>query len=97
MTTINIEREKLNITKQQAREIIWGDSAEFEIISDDIIDNSRWSIIHEIVVKRIIDGKFFRDHYQRGSTEQQDESPYEYSEPDFREVFPKLKTITIYE
>lgn len=45
-------------------------------IKDDIIDNSRWSIRHEIVFSD--KGKFYRTSYSVGATECQDESPWEY-------------------
>lgn len=90
-------REKLVLTNEEARQIIWEDEDKFEIIQDNVIENSRWSIIHDIVIKRKIDGKFFRDTYSRGATESQDEMPYEYSEPNFEEVFPVEKIIISYE
>ena len=92
-----MEREKLKLTGEQARTILWSDDCNFEVVSDDIIGKSRWSIQHEIVIKRLSDGRFFKDNYSKAATENQDESPWEYTEPDFTEVFPKEKTIIIYE
>ena len=91
-----MDREILKLTSKQGRELIYGDTDDFEPISDTIIENSRWSIIHKIVVKRKSDGKYFKDTYSRGATEQQDEAPYEYNKPSFTEVFPVTKTITVY-
>lgn len=87
-TIKNENRERLKLTAAQGREIIWGDYPDFKVIQDKIVDNRRWSIDHHIVVQRISDGKYFADCYSRGATESQEESPYEYSEPDFVEVFP---------
>lgn len=92
-----MNREKLNLTKVEGRNIIWEDNNDYEIIKKEIVDTSRWSKIYEIVIKRKSDGKFFRDNYSIGATESQDESPYEYSEPDFREVFPVEKKVIVYE
>lgn len=92
-----MEREKLVLTKKEAQAIVWEDTNEYETISDEVIDTRRWSADHEIVIKRLSDGKFFMDNYSRGLTESQDESPYEYSDPDFTEVFPVEKTIIVYE
>ena len=92
-----MEREKLTLTKEQAREIAWGDDPNLEIISERIIGRRRWSVDYEVIVKRCSDGKLFRDKYSVGATEGQDERPWEYTEPDFREVFPKEKTIVVYE
>ena len=62
-----------------------------------MVDTTRWSIIYEIVVKRLSDGKFFQDAYKVGATESQDEGPYEYSNPNFTQVFPIEKTFIVYE
>lgn len=91
------EREKLQLTKEEAQAIVWEDTSEYETISDEVVDTRRWSADHEIIIKRLSDGKFFADNYSVGLTEMQDESPYEYSDPDFTEVFQVEKTIIVYE
>jgi hypothetical protein len=70
---------------------------EGETIRDEIIDNSRWSIIHERIFRH--EGKLYQTRYSVGATEQQDEAPYEYDDdiiecPEVREV---QKTVTDYE
>jgi hypothetical protein len=91
-------REKLTLTKEDAQVLLWGRGPEnYEVVSDTVIDNTRWSIVHDLIIKRISDGKFFRDGYSVGATESQDERPWDYSDPDFTEVFPVEKTITVYE
>jgi len=91
-----MNREKLNLTSEQGRDIIDG-HYNFAIIEDKIVGKRRWSIEYEIVVQRKSDGKYFKDGYRRGATEGQDERPYEYSEPNFTEVFPVTKTYIDYE
>lgn len=49
----------------------------YTALEDNIIDNSRWSIIHEIVFQDL-DGKFYQTTYSVGATECQDERPWEY-------------------
>lgn len=93
----NTIREKLALTKEQARDIIWGSNKDFIEIQDDIVEHRRWSVVHEIIVQRKSDGKYFKDNYNTGATENQDERPYEYTEPNFTEVFPVTKTYTDYE
>lgn len=90
-------REKLALTKSEARDLIWGDLPGFEKVYDKVIDTTRWSIITEIVVRRLSDGKFFMDNYSTGATESQDERAYEYTDPDFTEVFPVEKITISYE
>lgn len=48
-----------------------------EVISDEITDNSRWSIHHELIF-RWIDGMTYKTWYSVGATEMQDEYPWEY-------------------
>jgi hypothetical protein len=92
----NMNKEKLNLTAEQGRDIIYKNDSNFEIIQNKIVGTRRWAIEYEIVVKRISDGKFFKDAYRRGATENQDERPYEYSEPNFMEVEPVETTIIEY-
>ena len=47
-------------------------------IEDEIVDQSRWSTIHSIVFKDT-DGKYYSTEYSVGSTECQDERPWEYN------------------
>ena len=51
----------------------------FEVIEDEIIDQSRWSVHHRQVFKH--EGKFYETYYSCGATEQQEEYPYE-NDPD---------------
>ena len=92
-----MNREKLNLTSKQGRDIVDGEDSNFVTIEDRIVGTRRWSVVYEIVVQRKTDGKYFKDSYRRGATESQDESPYEYSEPNFTEVFPVTKTYVVYE
>ena len=69
----------------------------YKIIYDNIVDNTRWSICHELVFE--YDNKFYMTGYRVGATECQDESPYEYDDAEIecQEVKPVEKTITVYE
>ncbi len=90
-------RETFTITdKQHARDIIFGDDEEFNVIEDKIINKARWNVHHRVIVKRS-DGKFFAARYSCAATEYQDERPFEYDDADFVEVFEREKTIIVYE
>lgn len=91
------KREKLELTIKEAQSIIWEDHEDFEIISDEIYDTRRWVSAHKVIVKNTKTGKFYRSCYEKGLTEQQDQSAYEYDEPIFTEVFQVEKIITVYE
>lgn len=94
------QREILKLTKEQALNILTEEDDEFanqfEIISNTPKNQNRWTTTYKLIVKRN-DGKFFRSDYRKGSTEYQDEGPWEYDQPEFIEVFPIEKVVTIYE
>lgn len=70
----------------------------FKLVRAKMIDNSRWSIIHEVVYKDEKSGKFYLSTYSIGATECQDESPYEYEEEvELTEVAPVEVTVIKYE
>lgn len=94
---MNELREKIELTPEEARNAVYGDLEGYEVVEDKVIDTTRWSIINYCVLKRKSDGKFFADSYSVGATESQYERAFEYSKPDFREVFAVTKTITVYE
>ncbi len=89
-------REKLTLTKDQALDIISDDDENFEVVSDEITGKRRWADEHEVIIKRLSDGKFFKDCYSTGSTENCYERPWEYDDPTFSEVFAVEKTIVVY-
>ena len=90
------ERTKLNLTAERAREILGGDDDAYRVISDKITSTGRWSVYHALVIQRVEDGRFFRDSYSVGATENQYESPWEYDAPAFTEVFPKEQVTITY-
>lgn len=85
----------MKLEKWEARDILWGDSSDGKVIQDTIIDHSRWSVHHEIVVE--YKGEFYLAYYSVGATEQQDEQAWEDDEE--VEFFPakwKEKTIVVW-
>ena len=48
------------------------------IVSDEITDQGRWNIQHEMIFKDV-DGLFYVTDYSVGATEYQDERPFENS------------------
>ncbi len=70
-----------------------------EVIEDKIIENSRWTILHDVIFKMNDTLKFYKTHYQVGATEMQDEGPYEYDDDEIEciEVKPVKQMITVYE
>lgn len=87
----------MEFSKEFLQGILWGDTENVEVMQDEISGQRRWSTDHEMVFK--FDGKYYETYYSRGSTECQDEVPYEYDEDmiECPEVFPVEKTIIVYE
>jgi len=88
---------KITLTGEEGRKIVWGETENYHIISDEIIDHGRWSILHEAIVLKVDEGNFYQTHYSVGATEYQDESPYEYGDATFERVTPVQTTVTKYE
>ena len=63
-----------------------------DAVNDRIIDNGRWNITHEIVFE--YESKYYKTSYTVGSTEMQDELPWQYEdEVECKEV--ELKEVIV--
>ena len=66
-----------------------------DVVRDTIIDTRRWSTDHELIFRH--EGKLYSTLYSHGSTECQEESPWEYKEEvECYEVEPYQKLVTEY-
>lgn len=82
---------KIKIPRHHMLNILYEDH-----IDDTITGTSRWSVHHEIIFKW--EDKFYRANYSKGSTEYQDEQPWQYEEEvECTEVQPVQKLVTVYE
>ena len=77
--------------------LIDGLDDEVATVSKKITGRRRWVTTYRRVFRH--DGKFYETYYDVGSTEQQDQSPYEYEDDEIEcaEVFPVERTVTFYE
>ena len=87
----------MKFKREDLQEMLWDEGGSLEKIQDKIIENSRWSILHSIIFK--FDNKFYKSNYSIGSTEYQNERPWEYDEDEVEceEVVPVEKKVIIYE
>ena len=68
----------------------------YSALEDRIIDTTRWSTIHEIIFEH--EGKFYSAVYSAGSTEMQDERPWQYEdEVECEEVRKVPKVVEVWE
>ena len=85
------------LSVKEAQSILWEPSDGVKIVNDEIVDHTRWSVIHEIVFLWT-DGKHYITSYSTGATESQDESPFEHDDKvECQEVQQVKKTIFTWE
>lgn len=88
----------MNFSKQFLLDLIYDEltPGNGSLISDKIVDTSRWSEIHSVVFS--FKGNFYSTSYSQGLTEYQDESPFEHEADaiECTEVFPVETTVTKY-
>jgi len=79
----------MKVNKETAEDILNGDSDDWEEVKGTrrITDQRRWVTVEEAIFKNTKAGKFYRMWWEFGSTEQQDQAPFEYEdEVELREV-----------
>lgn len=78
-----------------AKDCLYEDTDNYESVTEPEIEyQNRWSTFYSQVFKNKADGTYWRISWSRGSTEYQDEG---IENVEFHRVFPKTKTITVYE
>lgn len=88
--------KKIELPRETMRSILYGDSDVGAVISDEVTDNSRWSIYHDLFFT--YEGKTYRTGYSIGATEMQDEFPWEYdSEVECIEVHKVQRLVDVWE
>ena len=87
---------KIVLSKEDGRMVVYGYHEDYETISEEIYDQSRWSIHKTGVFKRLSDGTFWMADWSEGATEYQDKKPFEYNDAEFFQVEPKGVTVTKY-
>jgi len=88
----------MKFKKESLKEQVWGDGPEeWKVLVQEHTGESRWSQHWRIVFE--VEGRFYETTYSIGSTESQDERPYEYDDDEIecKQVFPKSKIVTYYE
>jgi hypothetical protein len=97
MNLKNILMNKLELTKEEARNIVWGDARDkYATLKQEVESTSRWSIFYNIVIQDRKSKKYYHDVYSVGATESQEKSPYDRVNPNFIEVFPHTIKTTVY-
>ena len=87
---------KVTKNKTLSLAILHGDAPGWTIVSNKFVDQRRWNTDYTVVVKDP-EGLYWQADYSRGSTEIQDESPWEYEESvTWTQVAPRERTVVVY-
>jgi hypothetical protein len=70
----------MKFKKEDLQEMVYEESEKLELVEDKVIENDRWAILHGVIFRDIESGKYYESSYRVGSTEMQEESPYEYAD-----------------
>lgn len=96
-------RPTVSFTEEDYEEFVRGGIG-WKIVHDEVADHRRWSVTHEVILKRLEDDTFWLATYEVGATESQhyswaDKWPGGDGEGHavFIQVFPKSVTTTVYE
>jgi hypothetical protein len=98
-------KQQITLSREQAQEMAWldrGDTAGGYVIAENRqVEERRWVSVHELVIRQVSTGSFYRAFYERGLTEYQDTEPFDkWSHPDgvtFTRVTQKPVTAYVYE
>lgn len=71
----------MQLTEEQATSIIFDDYVNIEVISEEIVGTSRWSLYYFVVFRDLKTDKIYGIDYSRGATEYQDQGPEFYEDP----------------
>ena len=77
--------ETLVLTRDEAQSLVYEDLDGYEVVETETISSTRRETGHQIIVRRLSDGKYFMDTYSKGTGDNGYE-PYEYEAVDFVEV-----------
>jgi len=78
-----------------AKACLYEDTEDYTSVTEEEISyQSRWNTYYSQVFENKVDGTYWRIIWSRGSTEYQDDGVQDI---EFQRVFPKTKTITVYE
>jgi len=83
----------MKFKKEFLQDVVCGYAPDVDIINDEIIDHSRWSVVHELIFKH--SGNLYRTTYSVGATESQCESPFEYDDDEVEVTEVVAKEVTV--
>jgi len=86
----------MKVSKEEARDIIYDDSEDWSLVQKETVGTTRWSTMYLGYFLHIPTNTTYKLEWQQGSTESQDERPFDYTEPELVEVVQRPKTIMVW-
>lgn len=87
----------MKLSREEGNEIVWGDNEDWEKIESEIIDQDRWTTSICGVFKHLPTGKFYEIQWIKGSTEYQEQDPFDLFDPEPIEVRQVEKLVKVWE
>lgn len=87
----------MKLTKEEGRSIVYDDHEDWTKIEETTEGTGRWSIHYSGVFRYKCNGKYYCLTWSVGATEGQDERPFDYEDPELREVKQVEKTVKVWE
>lgn len=86
----------MKLSPDEAANVVYNGSDDWEPVNgtEEITENSRWSIHKKGVFKHTPSGKYYLFRWSQGATESQNESAYEFDEDDIEPVEVSLQEVT---
>ena len=72
---------QVELSKQEGLDIVYRDNDDYEIISEKIVDQRRWTTDYYLILHRESDDTYWGLGYDVGSTEMCEQDPFEYETP----------------
>ena len=93
-----MEFTKRKFEEETLRSLAYGKKDDrFDVMMKVIVDQGRWTTHYDMVIFDKSDDTYWRIPYSQGSTEMQQEVPFEYDELVGEQVEPVIKHVVSYE
>ena len=93
--TNNMERERIKLTKEELKDIVYGDSESYEVIKQTTTGHWRHGSEEQTIIKRVEDQKFFKINWRDSVKDECEFGDMNY-DGEYEEVFPEVVTIIEY-
>lgn len=91
-----MDRDKISLSVNELRDVVYGDSDDYEVIKIDIVGTWRHGEEDVAIVQRKSDKKYFKLDYRDSCKDECEFEDINY-DGEYDQVFPVEKTVIVYE